>query len=132
MPTQSALKWSTATKTAACPRPVTVVVRSVPHVTSTASGMMVPSWARGPRPARRTGAGRREQAVLAHQARDTALRGADAAVPQPGPDLPVALAVEGAGGQDGPDRHQQTVVRHRPDRATSRRGGAGEAGLRRR
>src|SRR4051794_19651418 len=31
------------------PSPVMVVVRSVPHIRSTASGMMVPSWVRGPR-----------------------------------------------------------------------------------
>jgi hypothetical protein len=29
--------------------PVIVVVRSVPHIVSTVSGMMVPSWLRGPR-----------------------------------------------------------------------------------
>ena len=49
MPTQSALQWSMATNTAAWPSPVQVVVRSVPHMMSTASGMMVPSWLRGPR-----------------------------------------------------------------------------------
>jgi hypothetical protein len=49
MPTHSAEQWSRATKTAAWPSPATVAVRSVPHMTSTAPGMMVPSWARGPR-----------------------------------------------------------------------------------
>jgi hypothetical protein len=49
MPTHSALQWSRATNTAARPSPVTAVVRSVPHITSTASGMMVPSWLLGPR-----------------------------------------------------------------------------------
>jgi hypothetical protein len=49
MPTHSALQWSMATNTAAWPSPVQVVVRSVPHMMSTASGMMVPSWLRGPR-----------------------------------------------------------------------------------
>ena len=48
MPTQSTEQWSTATNTAAGPSPVTVVVRSVPHMVSTVSGMMVPSWLRGP------------------------------------------------------------------------------------
>jgi hypothetical protein len=48
-PTHSALQWSRATKTAAWPSPVQVVVRSVPQSVSTAAGMMVPSWARGPR-----------------------------------------------------------------------------------
>ena len=38
-----------ATNTAAWPSPVQVVVRSVPHMLSTVSGMMVPSWSRGPR-----------------------------------------------------------------------------------
>jgi hypothetical protein len=49
MPTQSALQWSMATNTAAWPSPVQVVVRSVPQRVSTVSGMMVPSWLRGPR-----------------------------------------------------------------------------------
>ena len=49
MPTHSALQWSRATKTAAWPSPVQVVVRSVPHIVSTVSGMMVPAWLRGPR-----------------------------------------------------------------------------------
>ncbi len=49
MPTHSAEQWSTATNTAASPSPVQAVVRSVPRITSTASGTMVPSWARGPR-----------------------------------------------------------------------------------
>jgi hypothetical protein len=42
-------QWSTVTNTAACPSPVTVVVRSVPHMVSIVSGMIVPSWVRGPR-----------------------------------------------------------------------------------
>ena len=49
MPTHSAEQWSTATNTAAWPSPVIVAVRSVPHIVSIASGMMVPSWLRGPR-----------------------------------------------------------------------------------
>jgi hypothetical protein len=49
MPMHSAEQWSTATNTAAWPSPVIVVVRSVPHIVSTVSGMMVPSWRRGPR-----------------------------------------------------------------------------------
>jgi hypothetical protein len=49
MPTHSAEQWSTATKTAAWPSPVIVVVRSVPHMVSIIPGMMVPSWLRGPR-----------------------------------------------------------------------------------
>ena len=49
MPTHSAEQWSTAMNTATCPSPVIVVVRSVPHIVSTVSGMIVPSWLRGPR-----------------------------------------------------------------------------------
>ena len=49
MPTHPAEQWSTATNTATWPSPVQVVVKSVPHMVSTASGMMVPSWPRGPR-----------------------------------------------------------------------------------
>jgi hypothetical protein len=49
VPTHSAEQWSTATNTAAWPSPVTVVVRSVPHMVSIVSGMIVPSWLRGPR-----------------------------------------------------------------------------------
>ncbi len=58
-PTHSAGQWSRATDTAAWPPPVMVVVGSVPQITSTASGMMVPSWLRGPRGApTRAGASR--------------------------------------------------------------------------
>lgn len=42
-PTRPAERWSTATNTAACPWPVQVAVKSVPHIASTRSGMMVPS-----------------------------------------------------------------------------------------
>src|SRR3954462_10848335 len=49
MPTHSAEQWSSATNTAAWPSPVIVVVRSVPHIASSLSGMIVPSWLRGPR-----------------------------------------------------------------------------------
>jgi hypothetical protein len=38
------------TNTATCPSPVRVVVRSVPHIVSTVSGMVVPSCVRPPRP----------------------------------------------------------------------------------
>jgi hypothetical protein len=55
--------------------------------------MIVPSWARGPRAARPV---RGLQAVLAHQAAHPLLRRPQAGVAQPGPDLAVALAVEGA------------------------------------
>jgi hypothetical protein len=49
MPTHSAEQWSMAMNTATWPSPMIVVVRSVPHIVSTVSGMMVPSWLRGPR-----------------------------------------------------------------------------------
>src|SRR3954451_7600502 len=48
-PEHSAEQWSTATNTAAWPSPVIVAVRSVPHIVSIVSGMIVPSWLRGPR-----------------------------------------------------------------------------------
>ena len=119
MPTHSARQWSTATNTAAWPSPVQVVVRSVPHMVSTASGMMVPSWAaRAPGRADPRG---REQVVLAHQPQHPALGGAHPGVAQPGPDLAVPLAVEGAGGEHGADRLHQRRVRHRPDRARAPR-----------
>ena len=45
-PTHSAEPWSTATNTAAWPSPVVTEVRSVPHMRSTRSVVIVPSWAR--------------------------------------------------------------------------------------
>jgi hypothetical protein len=47
-PTHSAEQWSTATNRAAWPSPVTTEVRSVPHIRSTRSVVMRPSWAFGP------------------------------------------------------------------------------------
>ena len=74
-----------------------------------------------------------EQAVHAHQPQHPALGGAHAGVAQPGPDLPVPLAVEGAGGEHGADRLQQRRIRHRPDRAgTPRRLGGRRRGAGRR
>ena len=50
MPTHSAERWSTATNTATWPcSVVTAAVMSVPHIASILSGMIVPSWLRGPR-----------------------------------------------------------------------------------
>src|SRR3954471_7876427 len=110
-----------ATNTATCPSPVMVVVRSVPHIVSTASGMMVPSWVRGPRgtPARvgASSPGGRKQVVRAHEPQDATLGRANARPAQPRPDLAVTLAVKGAGGQDGLDRLDQGRIRHRPNRA---------------
>ena len=65
----------------------------------------------------------RLQAMLAHQAQDAALGGADAGEAQPRPDLAVALAVERAVGQQLADRLDQRLVGHRPDA-----GPAGAAG----
>src|SRR5215210_4633917 len=59
----------------------------------------------------------REEVVLAHEPQHPALGRANARDAQPGPDLPVPLAVKRAGGQDGTDRLHQGRIRHRPDRA---------------
>ena len=42
-------QWSTCDEHRRRTSPVMVVVKSVPHIVSTVSGMMVPSWLRGPR-----------------------------------------------------------------------------------
>src|SRR5215211_7370891 len=59
----------------------------------------------------------REEVVLAHEPQHPALGCAQARHAQPGPDLPVPLAVKGAGGQDRADRLHQGCIRHRPKRA---------------
>ena len=59
----------------------------------------------------------RLQTMLARQAQDAALGGADAGEAQPCPDLPVALTVERALGQQLADRLDQRLVGHRPERA---------------
>jgi hypothetical protein len=66
------------------------------------------------RTARSTHAGRGLQAVLPHQAAHPLLRGAQALVTQSRPDLPVALAMEGADDEHLPDRLDQRGVGHRP------------------
>src|SRR3954452_2314979 len=111
MPTHSAEQWSTATNTAAWPSPVSTEVRSVPHIRSTRSVVIVPSCALGP-----PGALRCQQAVRPHEPQDAAAAGADAGEAQPGPELAVTLAVEGAVPQELPDRLDQGLVRHRADR----------------
>ena len=115
MPTHSAEQWSTATNTAACPSPVMVAVRSVPHIVVHPVGddgaVVV---ARAPRRADPRG---REQVVFAHEPQDAALGRAHPGDAQPGPDLAVALAVKRAGGENRPDRLDQRGVRHRPRRA---------------
>src|SRR5215211_2960004 len=59
----------------------------------------------------------REEVVLSHEPQHPALGGANARHAQPGPDLPVTLAVKRAGGQDRTDRVNQGRIRHRPNRA---------------
>src|SRR5215204_5176296 len=58
----------------------------------------------------------REQVVLAHEPQHAPLGCAQACDAQPGPDLPVPLAVKGAGGQNRADRLDQRGIRHRPNR----------------
>src|SRR3954454_24624520 len=65
-----------------------------------------------------------QQAVLAREPQDAATAGADAGEAQPRPQLAVALAVEGAGGQEPPDLLDQAVVRHRAERPGSLGGGS--------
>src|SRR3954454_16258668 len=109
--------------TVAWPSPDITEVRSLPHMTSTRSVVIVPSWALEPRgrPARWC-ANRR--AVLAHQPQDAAPAGADTGKAQPRPQLAVALAVEGAGSQELPDFPDQILVQHRAERPGSLGGGS--------
>src|SRR3982751_4905709 len=100
--------------TAAWPSPVMTEVRSVPHMTSTRSEVIVPSW--GPRAVRPAGTLVRQQAVLAHQPQDAASAGADAGEAQPGPQLAVALAMKGAVSQELPDRRHQLCIRRGAER----------------
>ena len=59
LPTHSLEQWSTATKTRARPSArVTVSVMSVPHMTSTAAVVIVPSWGRAAGRPTRCGASR--------------------------------------------------------------------------
>ena len=72
-------------KTAAGPSPVQVVVRSVPHIVSTVSGMMVPSCVRGPRgDPTRVGA---KNSFCAHQPEHAPQRGAGPGMRATGPRL---------------------------------------------
>ena len=61
----------------------------------------------------------RLQAVLSGQPQDPALGGADAGEAEPGPDLPVAFAMERSSGEQVADHVDQLIVRHRSDRARS-------------
>src|SRR4051812_27364122 len=58
----------------------------------------------------------RQEAVLAREPEDAAAAGTDAREAQPRPQLAVALAVEGAGGQELPGLLDQAIVRHRAER----------------
>src|ERR1700682_1996776 len=97
MPTHSAEQWSTAMNTAAWPSPVIVVVRSVPHIMSTASGMMVPSWLRG---------------AGGDAPHHPAFCGPHAGNAQPCPDLAVTFTVERTSGKNGADCLEQRRIRH--------------------
>ena len=99
MPTHSAEQWSTATNTAAWPSPVTVVVRSVPHIVSIVSGMIVPSWLRGPRGAPTRAGASRSCSRISRRTRRLEVR--MPAMAQPRPHLAVALAVERAKAEFG-------------------------------
>ena len=81
------------------------------------------------RPARRAAARGGEQVVLAHQPQHPAPGGAGATMAQPGPDLAMPLAMEGAGGQHRPDRLQEVGIWHRSPRPGGR-GGVDGAGAR--
>src|ERR671938_1751331 len=73
------------------------------------------------RASRRADAGWREQMVLAHEAQHAPFRGPNASHAQPGPDLPVSLAMEGAGREDPSKGLQEVGIGHGPDRAGSAR-----------
>src|SRR5206468_7027584 len=68
-------------------------------------------WPAGP-----PGALRCQQAARPQEPQDAAAAGAAAGEAQPGPELAVTLAVEGAVPQELPDRLDQGLVRHRADR----------------
>lgn len=91
----SVVQWSVVMKMVATPSPVRQLVPSVPHLTSGASVMIVPSLT-GQGGVRDTGG--RERAGLPHQAVDPPLRRSDRLQPQPGPYRAVALADKGRGG----------------------------------
>src|SRR5437763_14590343 len=101
--------------TVAWPSPVIVVVRSVPHIASTVSGMMVPSWLRGPRgEPTRVGASK----LFCRISRSTRrIDGAGPGITQSRPDLAMPLAVERTGGEYILDRGGQRVIRHRAERS---------------
>src|SRR4051794_8861847 len=113
-PTHSAEQWSTATNTAAWPSPVITEGQVGPPHQVDPLGRdraVVRLWPAGP-----PGALRCQQAVRPHEPQDAASAGADVGEAQPGPELAVALAVEGAVPQERPDRLDQGLVRHRADR----------------
>jgi len=61
-------------------------------------------------PVRRAEPPRRQQPMLAHQPRDALPTDGQAAMGDPGPDLPVALPMERSGREDGADsRHDLRV-----------------------
>src|SRR5436309_15899463 len=103
--------------TVAWPSPVIVVVRSVPHIASSVSGMMVPSWLRGPRgEPTRVGA---SKLFLSHQPEHPSHRRAGPGITQSRPDLAMPLAMERTGGEYILDRRGQRVIRHRAERSAA-------------
>src|SRR5919205_3894198 len=68
---------------------------------------------------------RGEPIILAHEAQHPPLRGPDPSHAQPGPNLPVSLAMEGTGREDPPNGLQQVSIGHGPDRARPARRGGG-------
>src|SRR3954471_4738464 len=96
-----------------------VVVRSVPHIVSAASGMMVPSWLRGPRGAPTRVGARRSCSRMSRSTRRLDVR--RPATRSRAQTFRVTFAVKGAGAQDGTDRLQQGRIRHRPNRTRSPR-----------
>ena len=91
-----------------------VVVRSVPHIVSTVSGMMVPSWLRGPRGVPTRNGASRSFSRMSRSTRRFEVR--TPAMRSRAQTLAVPLAVERACRNHGADRHEQRRIRHRPDR----------------
>ena len=114
------VQWSTATKTKAGPSAtVTVAVMSVPHITSGASVVMVPSCAFGRRVTRALRAWRSCSPSTAAPL----LRGAPPLNPQLRPHFSVALAMKRRGFEHPTNVGHQELIRGGADRtaATTRR-----------
>ena len=88
---------------------------SVPHMASTVSGMIVPSWLRGPRGRPDRVAAARPFSRISRRTRSFEVRRPPCA--QPRPDLAIALAMKRAVREHLPDRLDQRGVGHRPLRS---------------